>query len=121
MTENAEVLKSGVAPAGRHFCGAQPHPDCIFAEHNPGRPADYLVTLHEWHPDGSAYPGLPEDLTAASQRRADRITLEVVAHAAEFAVRRSPPYGHDAYCLDLRAWFGADQEATGGSAVHPRS
>jgi hypothetical protein len=88
---------------------------------HPGRPADYLVTLHEWHPDGSAYPGLPEDLTAASQRRADRITLEVVAHAAEFAVRRSPPYGHDAYCLDLRAWFGADQEATGGSAVHPQS
>ena len=24
MTQNAEVLKSGVAPAGRHFCGAQP-------------------------------------------------------------------------------------------------
>jgi transposase len=23
MTEDAEVLKSGVAPAGRHFCGAQ--------------------------------------------------------------------------------------------------
>jgi NADPH:quinone reductase-like Zn-dependent oxidoreductase len=23
MTENAEALKSGVAPAGRHFCGAQ--------------------------------------------------------------------------------------------------
>jgi hypothetical protein len=24
MTESAEVLKSGVAPAGRHFCGARP-------------------------------------------------------------------------------------------------
>jgi hypothetical protein len=23
MTEDAEVLKSGVAPAGRHFCGAR--------------------------------------------------------------------------------------------------
>jgi hypothetical protein len=23
MTETAQVLKSGVAPAGRHFCGAQ--------------------------------------------------------------------------------------------------
>jgi hypothetical protein len=24
MTEGAEALKSGIAPAGRHFCGAQP-------------------------------------------------------------------------------------------------
>jgi len=28
MTETAQVLKSGVAPAGRHFCGAQNGIDC---------------------------------------------------------------------------------------------
>ena len=46
---------------------------------HPGHAADYLVTLHEWRPDGEAYAGLPEDLAAASQRRADRVTLEVAA------------------------------------------
>ncbi len=88
---------------------------------HPRRPADYVVTLHEWHPEGSEYPGLPEDLTAASQRRADRITLEVVSHAGDFVVRQSPPYGQGLYCLDLRALFGADHDAIGDGAVHPQS
>lgn len=39
------------------------------------QPTEYLVTLHEWQSDGQAYAELPADLTAARQRRADRITV----------------------------------------------
>jgi uncharacterized protein (DUF2126 family) len=69
---------------------------------HPGHTADYLVTLHEWHPDGDAYPGLPEDLAAASQRRADRVTREVVPRDPAFGPRPAPPHALGPYCLDLR-------------------
>ncbi len=69
---------------------------------HPGHSADRLVTLHEWHPDGDAYPGLPEDLEAACQRRADRVTLEVVPRDPAFGPRLAPPHGLGPYCLDLR-------------------
>jgi uncharacterized protein (DUF2126 family) len=69
---------------------------------HPGHTADYLVTLHEWHPDGDAYPGLPEDLAAASQRRANRVALEVVPRDPAFDMRSAPAYGLNPYCLDLR-------------------
>jgi uncharacterized protein (DUF2126 family) len=87
---------------------------------HPGRPADYLVTLHEWQPEGREYPGLPEDLDAASQRRADRIRWEVVSRG-DFVARRPPPDGQGPYCLDLRALFGAGQDAGSDGAVHPPS
>ena len=35
----------------------------------------YTITLHEWQPDGQAYPGLPADLNEARERRAARITV----------------------------------------------
>lgn len=35
----------------------------------------YTITLHEWRPDGEAYPGLPADLIEASERRAARINV----------------------------------------------
>jgi uncharacterized protein (DUF2126 family) len=35
----------------------------------------YVVTLHEWHPDGLAYPGLPRDLEDARERRFARVTV----------------------------------------------
>jgi uncharacterized protein (DUF2126 family) len=69
---------------------------------HPGHPEDYLVTLHEWHPDGVAYPGLPPDLAAASQRRAERVTLEVVPRDSTCAQRSAPAHGLSPFCLDLR-------------------
>jgi len=35
----------------------------------------YAITLHEWRPDGEAYPGLPADLMEAGERRAARMTV----------------------------------------------
>jgi uncharacterized protein (DUF2126 family) len=35
----------------------------------------YHITLHEWRPDGEAYPGLPADLIEAGERRAARMTV----------------------------------------------
>ena len=69
---------------------------------HPGHREDYLVTLHEWHPDGVAYPGLPLDLAEASQRRAERVTLEVVPRDSSCAQRAAFAYGLSPFCLDLR-------------------
>jgi len=69
---------------------------------HPVHPMDYQVTLHEWRPDGSAYPGLPEDLAAASQRRAERVALEVGPRDPGFTQRAAPDHGLGAFCLDLR-------------------
>jgi uncharacterized protein (DUF2126 family) len=63
---------------------------------------DYVVTLHEWRPDGGAYPGLPEDLAEAGKRRAERVTLEVLARDSAVASRTPPAYGLTPFCLDLR-------------------
>jgi uncharacterized protein (DUF2126 family) len=66
--------------------------------------ADYVVTLHEWHPDNIAYAGLPEDLTAASQRRAERITLEVLPRDFALVPQSAPDHGLSPFCLDLRCF-----------------
>jgi uncharacterized protein (DUF2126 family) len=42
---------------------------------HPDHPAQYLVQLHEWHPEGEAYPGLPKDLNEARERRSERMTV----------------------------------------------
>ena len=63
---------------------------------------DFLVTLHEWHPAGQAYDGLPEDLAAAGQRRAERVTLETAPRDPGFAARPAPPNALGAFSLDLR-------------------
>jgi uncharacterized protein (DUF2126 family) len=85
--------------------------------HHPGQAADHLVRLHEWQPDGHAYPGLPEDLASASQRRAERVTVEVVPRTGAFAPRPAPPRGLGPYCLDLRALFGAEHETDDDGAA----
>jgi uncharacterized protein (DUF2126 family) len=69
---------------------------------HPAHTVDYGVTLHEWHPAGQAYPGLPEDLADASRRRAGRLTLDVVPRDTARGTRPAPPHGLGPYCLDLR-------------------
>lgn len=65
--------------------------------------ADYLVTLHEWRPDGEAYPGMPDNLADASRRRAERITLDILPRDPDLIPRSAPAHGLDPFCLDLRA------------------
>lgn len=73
---------------------------------HPGHPLDYRVTVHEWRPDGDAYPGLPEDLTEAARRRAERVTLEPLPRDSAFTQRAIPDHGLGAFCLDLRCLIG---------------
>jgi uncharacterized protein (DUF2126 family) len=70
---------------------------------HPDHAADYLVTLHEWRTDGEAYAGMPEDLADASQRRADRLILEILPRDPAIAPRSVPARGLSHFCLDLRA------------------
>jgi uncharacterized protein (DUF2126 family) len=70
---------------------------------HPGHAEDYVVTLHEWRADGEAYVGMPEDLDDASQRRADRIILEVLPRDPALTPRSAPAHGLSPFCLDLRA------------------
>lgn len=79
---------------------------------HPGNTHDWVVAVHEWEPQGAAYPGLPDDLADAERRRRQRI----VVRAAEME-RDGPPSGAPApgprrgigaYCIDLRWPSAAD-------------
>ena len=72
-------------------------------------PTQYVVTLHEWHPEGQAYAGLPTDLNDARERRAARMTvlaqdrpLPPAALAEANPAPLPPNQGLTDYCLDLR-------------------
>jgi uncharacterized protein (DUF2126 family) len=93
--------RSFVPTWGLHPALAAQAPVRLLLRH-PGEPMDYRITLHEWRPDGGAYEGLPEDLAAASQRRAERVALEVVPRDSGFTQRAEPDHGLGAFCLDLR-------------------
>ena len=70
---------------------------------HPAHAADYLVTLHEWRPDGEAYAGMPEDLDEASQRRGERVVLDILPGDLSLVPRAAPAHGLSPFCLDLRA------------------
>lgn len=68
----------------------------------------YVVKLHEWHPEGLAYPGLPIDLEDARERRSKRMTVS----QEDRPVQTPRPGSHAEnpraipgltdYCLDIR-------------------
>jgi hypothetical protein len=62
----------------------------------------YAVTLHEWRPDGGAYPGLPQDLDEAAGRRRGRITVETADPGLPDFDREAPPEALTPWHLDLR-------------------
>ena len=68
----------------------------------------YAITLHEWQPDGEAYPGLPADLLEASERRSARMTVvardrPTQAQPDESSAEANPASpGLTAYSLDRR-------------------
>lgn len=74
--------------------------------HHPAHPAGRVVTLHEWHPDNEAYPGLPADLEEAARRRAERVTIrEGASVGAPGEEAGAAMRGVGDYCIDLR-YFG---------------
>jgi uncharacterized protein (DUF2126 family) len=67
---------------------------------HPTQPSTLQITLQEWRPQGGGYDGLPQDLTDAAARRAERFVIE---HLDSTPMPAEPP--SDAltpYCLDLR-------------------
>jgi len=68
----------------------------------PDQPTDYRVTLHEWHPAGTAYDGLPQHLADAGQRRAERLVVERLPRDEGVAAQPPPLRGLSAYGFDLR-------------------
>ncbi len=69
----------------------------------------YDITLHEWRPDGEAYPGLPADLLEAGERRAARMTVvererpeQAPPAESGTAVASPASAGLTAYSLDRR-------------------
>jgi uncharacterized protein (DUF2126 family) len=70
--------------------------------------SQFVIQLHEWEPEGRAYPGLPTDLNDARERRAARITVDETErpvqarlHASKALVQPSP-LGLTPYSLDRR-------------------
>ena len=68
----------------------------------------YVVKLHEWHPAGEAYPGLPADINDARARRAARITVDTQDSSVQGTIAQSSletgsaGLGLTAYSLDRR-------------------
>ena len=60
------------------------------------------ITYYEWHPQGLAYPGLPEDLDDAEQRRRERFVTEVIDFKGYDRPLAPPDSAVTDYCLDLR-------------------
>ncbi len=71
---------------------------------HPDQTRDQLLTLNEWRSDGSAYDGLPRELTDASRRRAERLTLEAVDKTTAPSGKAAdvPAIAISGYGLDLR-------------------
>jgi len=78
---------------------------------HPDHAQNHVVTLHEWRPDGAAYPGPPESLAEAGERRAERVTLEVVPPDSAICAGPAPAHGTGPFCLDLRRCSGTEPDA----------
>lgn len=70
----------------------------------------HVVELHEWHPLGLGYDGLPVDLGQAQARRMERLTQRCETRSDEFSLPSAcaAPAGLHPYNLDLRYPVAAD-------------
>ncbi|MCB1925850.1 MAG: transglutaminase family protein [Gammaproteobacteria bacterium] len=59
-------------------------------------------TLHNWHPHGAAYDGLPATLVIADARRRERLVVETFAATQRPAARSLPAAALMPYTVDLR-------------------
>lgn len=60
------------------------------------------ITLHEWHPDGLPYPGLPATLEEAQARRSARFRVQGLALDRPVRALDPPSRALTDHCLDLR-------------------
>ncbi len=60
------------------------------------------VTCHEWQPQGKPYPGLPQDMESALQRREERFVTRVIPVVPHARAEDPPAAAVTDYCLDLR-------------------
>ncbi|MCB1787421.1 MAG: transglutaminase family protein [Gammaproteobacteria bacterium] len=70
--------------------------------HHPQHDRALLATLHNWHPHGLPYSGLPVDWKDAAGRRAERLQTREVAAAQCPAGAVPPASAVDGLTLDLR-------------------
>ena len=68
----------------------------------PGDAQALELALHEWRPDGGAYPGLPTDLADAGARRDARCVLRPLPLWEVGPPVPAPSHALTPYCLDLR-------------------
>jgi len=60
------------------------------------------ISLHNWRPDGAPYPGLPDDLAEAAQRRAERLVMQRVPRTNLPPVAAPPQTALTTHSIDLR-------------------
>ena len=83
---------------------------------------EYVFKLHEWQPEGLAYPGLPADLSDARDRRAERITVvaqdrpQLSSEAQAITVQLPSHAALTPYCLDLRHTSPSKHHANNGGS-----
>jgi uncharacterized protein (DUF2126 family) len=69
---------------------------------HPDVPQAARLALHNWHPHGAAYDGLPGSLEIADARRRERLAVETLDPAELPAARPLPDDAMKGYTLDLR-------------------
>lgn len=67
--------------------------------------ARFVIRLHDWHPEGEAYPGLPTGLQDARERRAQRITVQALDLSQPETARES---GGTSRCAPRLAQYSLD-------------
>ena len=69
---------------------------------NPGLNEALEITYFEWQPQGLAYPGLPEDMAEAEQRRDERFITKVISFSSFDQFKTPPDSAVTDFCVDLR-------------------
>jgi uncharacterized protein (DUF2126 family) len=80
---------------------------------NRSLPEALEITYKEWQPEGLAYPGLPENLVDAHQRRLERFITKVISIQDYEKPKTLPESALSDYCVDLRRL-----SVTSGSTTH---
>jgi uncharacterized protein (DUF2126 family) len=82
--------------------GIRPHGPLVFTLSHPDLEQALEATLHSWHPAGLPYSGLPDDLSVAASRRAERLVTRTVPRSELEPPIRPPRSAVTAYSFDLR-------------------
>jgi len=73
-----------------------------FALSHPALEQAMVVSLYNWKPDATSYPGLPADLAEARHRREERLVVEHVPRDSLLPLTLPPESALSEYSVDLR-------------------